>query len=65
VAATSVYNILIADVAATSVYKTHGRTSVKGLCFYIYIDLIILLIIIMERIKDFKKLNKEEGCSNP
>jgi hypothetical protein len=31
--------VLIADVAATSVFKTHGRTSVKGFCFYIYIDI--------------------------
>ncbi len=28
--------VLIADVAATSVFKTYGRTSVKGFCFYIY-----------------------------
>ena len=31
-------SLLIADVAATSVFKIHGRTSVKGPCFYIYID---------------------------
>ena len=31
--------VLIADVAVTSVCKTLGRTSVKGFCFYIYIDI--------------------------
>ena len=25
-------------MAVTSVFKTHGRISVKGFCFYIYID---------------------------
>ncbi len=29
----------MADVAATSVFNTLGRTSVRGLCFYIYIDI--------------------------
>ena len=31
-------DVLVCHISATSIYKTFGRTSLKGFCFYIYFD---------------------------